>query len=75
MNKPSIPLATVMLTVACTLALSACGDKPATGQADKPANARPAVPVSTVEAVRRDMERSLDARHCQRSRSGHRSPA
>ena len=61
MNKPSIPLATVMLTVACALALSACGDKPATGQADKPANARPAVPVSTVEAVRRDMERSLDA--------------
>lgn len=59
MNKPSISLATVALAVACALTLGACGDKkPEAGQQ---ANARPAVPVSTVEAARRDLERSLDA--------------
>ena len=59
MNKPSIPFATALLAIACALPLGACGDKPSTGQTDQ--QARPAVPVSTVVAERRDMERSLDA--------------
>ncbi|MEN9904262.1 MAG: hypothetical protein RLZZ555_827 [Pseudomonadota bacterium] len=61
MNKPSISLA--VLALAGALTLTACGDskKPEAGQADKAANARPPVPVSTVEAARRDLERSLDA--------------
>lgn len=62
MNKPSKLLATVALAAASALMLAACGgDKPEAGQADKAATARPPVPVATVEAARRDLERSLDA--------------
>jgi RND family efflux transporter MFP subunit len=58
MNKPSTLLSTVALAVASALMFAACGgEQPA---ADKPVNARPAVPVSTVAAERRDLERSLD---------------
>lgn len=57
MNQPSTPLATA-LAVACALVLGACGDKPETGPSGQ---ARPAVPVSTVAAAQRSLERSLDA--------------
>ncbi len=58
MNQPSIPYATAILAVACALALGACGDKPAAGPTGQQ---RPTVPVSTVAAAQRSMERSLDA--------------
>lgn len=65
MNKPSIPLATAVLAVACALALSACGDKnPPAADKDgtaRPAGAAPGVPVSTVTATRRDLQLTLTA--------------
>jgi RND family efflux transporter MFP subunit len=68
MKKLSTTFATATLALAGALALNACGDKNPTAQPGgaassgaKPASATPAVPVSTVAAVKRPLTLSLFA--------------